>query len=369
MSKKRGRLSSSRSSSCSSRSSSASRSSSPSDRHRRKRSPKRYYERSWDSGKYREKSSRRRSRSSSRDRRYKYRSSSRKDEKKYYNRRSESESRDSEPSRRHGRNRSPNPERYPSPASSYFKNMSSSRKPTFLDLSNLPRRIKDRIKIAEEGVPEIWNSSPVIHDLNSYGEEAEIVKGVVVEPETKKKKKKHRRPKHSDSDENDVEWIEVTKESLMSKKENKSKSSDEEDVVGPLPSTSDAGGDIAKRVDYGRNLLPGEGAAMAAYVAEGKRIPRRGEIGLTSEEIQKFEEVGFVMSGTRQAFVSIIYFRGHFYITHRRMEATRLRKENQIYSAEEKRMLSMFSKEERSKKENIILSQFRELIAKKMERS
>ncbi|KAL1285692.1 NKAP family protein [Trichinella pseudospiralis] len=353
MSKKRGRLSSSRSSSCSSRSSSASRSSSPSDRHRRKRSPKRYYERSWDSGKYREKSPRRRSRSSSRDRRYKYRSSSRKDEKKYYNRRSESESRDSEPSRRHGRNRSPNPERYPSPASSYFKNMSSSRKPTFLDLSNLPRRIKDRIKIAEEGVPEIWNSSPVIHDLNSYGEEAEIVKGVVVEPETKKKKKKHRRPKHSDSDENDVEWIEVTKESLMNKKENKSKSSDEEDVVGPLPSTSDAGGDIAKRVDYGRNLLPGEGAAMAAYVAEGKRIPRRGEIGLTSEEIQKFEEVGFVMSGTR----------------HRRMEATRLRKENQIYSAEEKRMLSMFSKEERSKKENIILSQFRELIAKKMERS
>ncbi|OUC49402.1 hypothetical protein D917_05422, partial [Trichinella nativa] len=49
---------------------------------------------------------------------------------------------------------------------------------------------------------------------------------------------------------------------------------------------------------YGRNLLPGEGAAMAAYIAEGKRIPRRGEIGLTSEEIQKFEEVGFVMSGT-----------------------------------------------------------------------
>ncbi|KRX87065.1 Uncharacterized protein T4E_627 [Trichinella pseudospiralis] len=316
MSKKRGRLSSSRSSSCSSRSSSASRSSSPSDRHRRKRSPKRYYERSWDSGKYREKSPRRRSRSSSRDRRYKYRSSSRKDEKKYYNRRSESESRDSEPSRRHGRNRSPNPERYPSPASSYFKNMSSSRKPTFLDLSNLPRRIKDRIKIAEEGVPEIWNSSP---------------------PETKKKKKKHRRPKHSDSDENDVEWIEVTKESLMNKKENKSKSSDEEDVVGPLPSTSDAGGDIAKRVDYGRNLLPGEGAAMAAYVAEGKRIPRRGEIGLTSEEIQKFEETS--ANGSYS------------------------------FAAEEKRMLSMFSKEERSKKENIILSQFRELIAKKMERS
>lgn len=46
-------------------------------------------------------------------------------------------------------------------------------------------------------------------------------------------------------------------------------------------------------------MLPGEGAAMAAYIAEGKRIPRRGEIGLTSEEIQAFEEVGYVMSGSR----------------------------------------------------------------------
>lgn len=43
--------------------------------------------------------------------------------------------------------------------------------------------------------------------------------------------------------------------------------------------------------DYGKALLPGEGAAMAAYVAEGKRIPRRGEIGLTSDEIETFEDV------------------------------------------------------------------------------
>jgi hypothetical protein len=51
--------------------------------------------------------------------------------------------------------------------------------------------------------------------------------------------------------------------------------------------------------DYGKALLPGEGAAMAAYVAEGKRIPRRGEIGLTSEQIASFESVGYVMSGSR----------------------------------------------------------------------
>lgn len=50
---------------------------------------------------------------------------------------------------------------------------------------------------------------------------------------------------------------------------------------------------------FGRALLPGEGAAMAAYIAEGKRIPRRGEIGLTSNEIESFEQVGYVMSGSR----------------------------------------------------------------------
>lgn len=50
---------------------------------------------------------------------------------------------------------------------------------------------------------------------------------------------------------------------------------------------------------YGKALLPGEGAAMAAYIAEGKRIPRRGEIGLTSEEIDGFEQSGYVMSGSR----------------------------------------------------------------------
>lgn len=89
---------------------------------------------------------------------------------------------------------------------------------------------------------------------------------------------------------------------------------------------------------------------MAAYVAEGKRIPRRGEIGLTSEEIAQFEDVGYVMSGSR----------------HRRMEAVRLRKENQIYSADEKRALAMFSKEERQKRENKILTQFRDIVRSKL---
>ena len=52
---------------------------------------------------------------------------------------------------------------------------------------------------------------------------------------------------------------------------------------------------------------------------------------------------------------------------HRRMEAVRLRKENQIYSADEKRALASFNHEERSKRESKILSQLREMVRKKME--
>ena len=69
----------------------------------------------------------------------------------------------------------------------------------------------------------------------------------------------------------------------------------EEEVVGPQPKQNVT----LTHKDYGKALLPGEGAAMAAYVAEGKRIPRRGEIGLTSDEIAAFESVGYVMSGSR----------------------------------------------------------------------
>ena len=44
------------------------------------------------------------------------------------------------------------------------------------------------------------------------------------------------------------------------------------------------------------------------------------------------------------------------------MEAVRLRKENQIYSADEKRALANFNHEERAKREAKILSQFREMV-------
>ena len=101
---------------------------------------------------------------------------------------------------------------------------------------------------------------------------------------------------------------------------------------------------------FGHALLPGEGEAMAAFVEAGERIPRRGEIGLTSDEITSFEDSGYVMSGSR----------------HRRMEAVRIRKENQIYNADDRRALAMFNKDEKAKRENQILSDFRSMIHQKV---
>ena len=49
------------------------------------------------------------------------------------------------------------------------------------------------------------------------------------------------------------------------------------------------------------------------------------------------------------------------------MEAVRLRKENQVYSADEKRALAKFNHEERSKRETKILTQFKEMVRKKTE--
>lgn len=128
--------------------------------------------------------------------------------------------------------------------------------------------------------------------------------------------------------------------------------SDSDDNVGPQPLRSLA---ATKKLDeraYGGALLRGEGSAMAAFLQEGTdvRIPRRGEIGLTSDEIAQFENVGYVMSGSR----------------HRRMNAVRMRKENQVISAEEKRGILKLQREERERREAVLREEFSELVNEKL---
>ena len=48
---------------------------------------------------------------------------------------------------------------------------------------------------------------------------------------------------------------------------------------------------------------------MHAYVQEGKRIPRRGEVGLSADQISHFEDLGYVMSGSRHSRMNAIRIR------------------------------------------------------------
>ncbi|CAL4123423.1 unnamed protein product [Meganyctiphanes norvegica] len=236
-------------------------------------------------------------------------------------------------------------------------------------------RREQRQDISEEGLPDVWVASPdnpaIDSDMSNFEEELKALRKLnnedssdsdkkkkkkkkdkkkksKKEKKKKSKKAKKKKAKNKGSSSSDSSDSEIEEEALKWIERKKAETSDliEEDIIGPLPKATVQ---LSKK-EYGKALLPGEGAAMAAYVAEGKRIPRRGEIGLTSEEIEQFEQVGYVMSGSR----------------HRRMEAVRLRKENQIYSADEKRALAMFSKEERQKRENKILTQFRDIVHQKL---
>lgn len=124
---------------------------------------------------------------------------------------------------------------------------------------------------------------------------------------------------------------------------------DSEDEVGPVPSVQPDEYKDDKHISYGNALLPGEGAAIAQYVQQNLRIPRRGEIGWAGEEIEALENQGYVMSGSR----------------HKRMNAVRIRKENQVYSAEEKRALAMITFEEKQQKENKVIGDFRAMLSKR----
>lgn len=126
---------------------------------------------------------------------------------------------------------------------------------------------------------------------------------------------------------------------------------EEDDMPGPKP--LEANEKLSKQaLNYGGALRPGEGEAMAQFVQTGQRIPRRGEVGLTASEIEAFESLGYVMSGSR----------------HRRMNAVRIRKENQVYSAEEQRALAMYNYEERANRDSQLIADLKEMLSKQNEK-
>jgi hypothetical protein len=65
--------------------------------------------------------------------------------------------------------------------------------------------------------------------------------------------------------------------------------------------------------------------------------------------VEQYEKSGYVMSGSR----------------HARMNAVRIRKENQVYSAEEQRALALITAEENQQKEAQLLQDFRTMLKEK----
>ncbi len=142
------------------------------------------------------------------------------------------------------------------------------------------------------------------------------------------------------------------KEAEAFKKAVQGSNDDSEEDEGPMPlQQASTGGDGGADggTSYGKALLPGEGQALAQYVQQNLRIPRRGEIGYSGDDIDHWEGSGYVMSGSR----------------HTRMNAVRIRKENQVYSAEEQRALALLTMEENQQKEAQLMEDFRTMLKEK----
>lgn len=251
-------------------------------------------------------------------------------------------------------------------------------------------RVKKRHEIMERGVPSIWGESPrrSSESKKSHHRRHKERTSSHKNHRSHRKESKHKRHKRSSrhdsssssrsspsslssssfsSSSDDEPQVQAQIEAPRARKKptnhieflnqreeeeymNQLKKKHELSKKGDAQNPGEAGSNTALNPkEFGKALLPGEGAAMAAFVADGRRIPRRGEIGLTSEEIESYERQGYVMSGSR----------------HRRMEAVRLRKESQIYSADEKRALANLDREERQRKNNRTNSYFQQLIEAK----
>lgn len=103
------------------------------------------------------------------------------------------------------------------------------------------------------------------------------------------------------------DWVEEARRHAAEEAAARAKAEEENAMVGPEAPAGGAGG--AFEADYGTHMRPGEAQAMAAYVQAGKRIPRRGEVGLDAEQIDKFEQIGYVMSGSRHSRMNAVRIR------------------------------------------------------------
>eukprot|EP00607_Mallomonas_marina_P000192 CAMPEP_0182427404 /NCGR_PEP_ID=MMETSP1167-20130531/17145_1 /TAXON_ID=2988 /ORGANISM="Mallomonas Sp, Strain CCMP3275" /LENGTH=257 /DNA_ID=CAMNT_0024609611 /DNA_START=154 /DNA_END=924 /DNA_ORIENTATION=+ len=151
------------------------------------------------------------------------------------------------------------------------------------------RRRHEKQKQKEKSLPskstELQPSSPSLHNTH----ESEINSSVspadtLVEPTSTSTSMRSSRAHHEESTPETLPMNEYDRlEAERFRKEvqggrNEEEEEEEEDI-GPLPMSQPIDYMENKQMSYGKALLPGEGAAIAQFVQQNMRIPRRGEIG------------------------------------------------------------------------------------------
>lgn len=196
-------------------------------------------------------------------------------------------------------------------------------------------RAKERFKIPVDG-SILWKEDTLFKEIPEHirkaldeklASEAEISK--MMSKNIKKEKKKKKK---------DIIQEDEASKLLMQQFDIK-----QESFIGPRKSQLNQ-----KIFQWSKDLLPGEGDAIAQFVSQNKRIPRRGEVGLTSEEIDQFEKLGYVMSGSK----------------HKVIERVRQQKEALVMKGmvEEKERIQRGEK--RLARENEVMGRFRNIVKK-----
>ena len=106
---------------------------------------------------------------------------------------------------------------------------------------------------------------------------------------------------------------------------------------------------VKRNGEYGGQVDQGEAAAILPYIQSGKRVPRRGEIGLTAEEIAGYERAGYVMSGNRNVY----------------MTTMRMKKEAAVIGLEEERRMRALAMEAKRRREAQLVESLRAMIPQK----
>ena len=116
-----------------------------------------------------------------------------------------------------------------------------------------------------------------------------------------------------------------------------------DESVGPQPIRVELDKKDERKFYAGTDLNKLEKETLGRYVQDGKRIPRKGEVGFSSDEIERYVSLGYVMSGDR----------------HKKMNEATMKKEAQIYTAEEKRALAIYNLEEQQRRERNIINEMK----------